>query len=1211
MRKKFLNTVTTIFAINATFAPLQNALLGAPGDINTWTGSFNTDITNSNNWDSGNTPQSGEEAFFDNTAANFTPTLSAASTSPLFNCDLVFIDTTLLAPSQYSFFITDNTSFELKGSFFDPSGVQVSSRARGGGGVPVFPVQNFYIDNGGTMEFDRQTQADVGYSTADFGLPPFIVYNLGSLGTAGFMKFNGGSRGGAAGYNLHNASTITFTVNSNAILGQFNLDTNSFLHFTETASSGGAIITALNSAVLYDAGSSSFFSTINLNNSALNYTQAANVEAVTVTAINGSTITIQDNVQTSAHANFNLTDSTLTYKGTADGGQSTITANNSAVSFQGSSRLSSLATIFLNNNSSVEFKDLSDAGTAVIVADDSTITFGNFDNATPFPNSDRATVVLNNNSEVTFNNFSTLLSLVVSDAGSIINFNNFQSSPMIFGPTSLIGNGIVNINPFGPSAFGPVTFISTVNNYVSGTVFRGTLMGDALNITGNMTNFGEIVFNQIAPQVFHGTISGPGTVVIQGGTSMTLANSNFIQASNIQLIDSTYLQTTPNLLQGNIFVEAGSVLDFEVPAHTTQTFSFLISGNSLPDQEEVAINKAGGEGTIILSNPNNSYTGETVVYNGTLQINDVVGVPGVVDLRINSNLVFNQTVDATFNGTIEGLGNVSKIGPAKLILPANRQHSMLLFDLLQGELHLDGSVIAPTFVTRSGTTLSGGGSITGDLEVFGTLAPGNSQTVLTVFGNLEFKPDSQYIIQVDAAGNSSRVDAKLPTADRDLDQGNIEIEGNAVAIELVDSVIDPAKKYTILSAETLLTGRFAVTSINNPFGNVIITYDSQHAYLQIGNAVLDMGRTFNQSQVAIQLDKAKLNDPEVNALTLQLLQLPADEAQRALSQMSAQQYAQISVTAEAVNQHFIRRLYDPLRRTISSDPCCYNNYSCEQIYDTWMDVSYDHSVYKGNSDARGFNIKGYEISLGVQTSFYRNWTAGLAGFYEMDRLDFNLGGSGKNNTGLGALYALYRPQSYYVLADLVLGYSNQKVRRPIDVGTTHYSRKGNPNVFQSALYSEAGVDLDSFYLLGFQPCSHLYSIQPFLGLEIDYVHVDKFHESHSEFLAVDVDSKSQTAASSRLGVHFTTRQSCYYSISLDIAWQCRLSSLKNQFRESFTTFGDEFNIKGIPLHRNSGDGTIYVSTDLARGWSVYAEVGGQVWQNASSYNLLLGVQGSW
>lgn len=1184
---------------------LPSLLFGSPGDVIVWTGATSSDLTNSDNWDTFNVPTNGTEADFDNTASNFTPTVSSSTMSNVFQVDLVKINTTGLSPGQYSFFIQDpGTFFDINGSFFNPSGVQVTDRTRGGGGIPVNPVQNFYIDNSGTMIFQRNAIADIGFSFADFLLPPFIVYNLGSSGNAGFMQFTDSSQAGAAGFNLHNGSQLLFDVTSLGVFAQINLDTNSNVTFTELSNANAAIITAQDSSVLFDEGATAFLSTINLDNSTLDFRLGADVQRATVNATNGSVITVQDNSETTGRAVINLTDSSLTYKGVADGGQSEITASNSDVHFLEQSRLSSLAILTMTNNSTLEFIDQADAGIAKINVNNSQVTFGAPNNTATYPNSSNAFLQLSNSSIATFNNNASLLGLNVLDASSILNFNNFLPTPMIINSSTNINNGQVNINPDPSSGIGPVVFRDAFNTYPVATVHRGILMGNSLNLVGDITNFGTIIFQQNITQAFRGTINGPGIVIIQGGGTLSLEDNNPIQASIVQVLDDdTTLIVENDTLRTNVLALGDDArVNFEIQEGQV-TFSGLITDKNPGDHGIVSINQFEGNGTFMLSNPANNYSGGTTLYGGTLQINNAVGVPGLLSVKFDhTQVVFNQTADGTYNGMLDGYAIGSKIGLSKLTFPANSVNTLRSMVVQQGEFQLNGSMISPRTKIAAGSILSGTGSVTGELEIFGTLAPGNSQSAFTVIGELEFEPGSTYHVFVDGAGNSTHVNVTGPADDPD-DGGFITIEGGTVVAD-VEGSFDPNKKYTILSATSSLTGKFTSTVLNDPFFRAIVTYDPLHAYLQLQNAFTTMsGTTFNQRQVLKQLAKLQTSNSNIREFLSTFLNLPEKQALHALNQMCAQQYSHILSTAEGVNERFIRRLYNPLRE-INAVSCGCDEVCCSDclLWDTWADASFDRTLVDGNRNTSGFKSSGYELSLGVQTTLSNCWTLGLAGTYEEDYLTFNIGGRSRNQTSLGALYALYRPEKFYILGDLILGYSTQKVHRPIEVHPFHLSKKGRPELFQSALYGEVGLNY----------CKSCIGIQPFIGLEVDYFNLNKFHEKgDQEFLSVHVKDESYSNVNSRLGVHLTATPIQNFLVSLDLAWQCRLSSLENHLHERFIGFGDQFYIKGVPLHRNSIDGTFNIGYDLCDGWEFYAEAAGQWWKNASFYDILAGVNIAW
>lgn len=1185
-----------------SMACFHSMLSSSPGDIDTWTGAIDTDLTNPGNWDTFNVPTAGSKCIFDNTAANFTPTLSASSTSNSLDTDTFQIDTS--TPVQYSFFIQDSTNLNFDNSFFNPSGVMVTNRLRNPDGTPVAPVQNFYITNGGQINFFKQSEADIGIVFADYQLPPFIVYNLGNTATAGFVNFEDSSRAGSAGYLLQNGSKITFDRNSNAELAQIHAMSNSLVYFTSTSTGGGTIVDAIDSTVLYDLGASAFFSIYNLNHSALNFTQGSDLFSATITANNNSSITIQDGAVCIGSASMQLNDSIMNVKNFADTGHLDITANNSHILYQDSAVESGGGNIILTNNSSISFFDSSSAGLTRFKADNSTITFGNFNDTFTFPNSDRAIVTLDNHSVLTFNNSASLLELHVLDASSVINFNNFLSTPMLFGPTAIINNGDVHINPYGPSAFGPVVLIDAFNTYPSGTVHRGTLIGNSLSIVGNWNNFGEIVFNQTIQQQFFGSISGPGNVIVQSGGTLILDSGHFIQSPSIHVIGpDTMLQSAPNLLQGDLTIDEGTV-DFEVSEDDFQEFSGLITGNSSPENETIAINKSGGEGVVLISNPNNNYLGETVVYGGTLLINNGLGIPGELKIKNQAGVVFNQLVDGPFVGVIEGNGIAKKIGSAKLIFSANKQNFLQSLAVLQGEFQLDGELTSPTTTVALGSVLSGSGTLTGDLEIFGSFAPSGPAT-FTVRGDLEFEPGSTYQLQVDGA-SSSLVDVKRPTEEED--SGNITLEGGTVAVTLINGNVDTCNTYTILSAEGVLTGQFSAINSNDPLLRAILTYDSQHAFLQMCPTLQVIGRSFNQRQVANQLDGGGCTGADTAAFVLELVSLTDEQARDALNQMSAMQYTQAVATAEVANQRFIRRLFDPIREAVTIGHLG-NQYCGEVTRSSWMDISYDHTDWRGNKNALGVRTNGFDVSGGVQAQLNSQWTLGIAGFYEEDHLHFDVGGSGKNHTGLGGVYALYRPCNYYVFADLAIGLSHQHIRRPIEAGSFQAIHKGNPHLFQGAFYGEIGIDLDTKVYL--QPWIGFVTIQPFFGLEVDYVRLKKIRERCDDFLAVEVFHKKQTTTHSRLGVHFTTKPTCRSFLSIDLAWQYRMNALRNSIEEKFITCCDSFAIEGIHHQRNSVDGAVTWYIDLPCGWQLYAEAAGQKWENSSEYNLLAGFTYTW
>ncbi|GKX57407.1 hypothetical protein SOASR030_35190 [Leminorella grimontii] len=161
------------------------------------------------------------------------------------------------------------------------------------------------------------------------------------------------------------------------------------------------------------------------------------------------------------------------------------------------------------------------------------------------------------------------------------------------------------------------------------------------------------------------------------------------------------------------------------------------------------------EGVLLLTNPDSSYTGPTVVNAGTLRagaaniINDSdmlsLSPSGVFDLngfaqRVNnltgagtvhltdSALTVNQTTDTVFNGVIDGKGSLIKAGDGLLVFTGDHDYTGAT-DVYAGALILGnnarllgggGMTIHPS------GTLGGYGSVVGDVTNRGTLVVANA-----------------------------------------------------------------------------------------------------------------------------------------------------------------------------------------------------------------------------------------------------------------------------------------------------------------------------------------------------------------------------------------------------------------------------------------------------------------------------------------------------
>jgi autotransporter-associated beta strand protein len=255
---------------------------------------------------------------------------------------------------------------------------------------------------------------------------------------------------------------------------------------------------------------------------------------------------------------------------------------------------------------------------------------------------------------------------------------------------------------------GTTTLVANNTTYSGGTLIsRGTLqVGSGANTatdgslgTGNVTNNATLAFNRgLASDTVSNNISGTGALTMFGSGGLTLVGSN--SYSGLTTIGSRYtLQIGTGGTNGTL--GTGSVSNagtLSLNRSDLYTASNAISGTGKLSQI--------GTGTTILLG-SNSYSGETTVTNGVLQIGNG-GTTGSIagDVVNNATLIFNRSDASTYSGTINGTGAVTKQGGGTLTLAGANSYS--------GGTTISDGVLAlgsANAVGASGTILFGGGTL--------------------------------------------------------------------------------------------------------------------------------------------------------------------------------------------------------------------------------------------------------------------------------------------------------------------------------------------------------------------------------------------------------------------------------------------------------------------------------------------------------------------
>lgn len=362
----------------------------------------------------------------------------------------------------------------------------------------------------------------------------------------------------------------------------------------------------------------------------------------------------------------------------------------------------------------------------------------------------------------------------------------------------------------------------------------------------------------------------------------------------------------------------------------------------------------------------------------------------------------------------------------------------------------------------------------------------------------------------------------------------------------------------------------------------------------------------NQIQVIRQLDSVTDPGKRMKIVLQEYETLKASHNElRFLSRLNGEQYTTMFNTMEIVNREYIRHLFDPLRPLIAN-PCAYQ----DEVYDLccwdgieiWGSVSVNRGFLNGNQNASGYKMSGYDITVGAQKRLTSTWLLGGSFCYSMQHVNYNIGGSSKDQSAIGAVYTLYRPSSFYFLADLLFGASENDMHRRIKINERYAIPHSRPKISDVSFYSEIGKDF----------CWDCFLFQPFVGIEAEHFRRNCFKEKEAAPLNLLVSRKDLTSAFSRVGLHIAALDYAFdVNFAFDIAWQYRLTSPNTDLVVQFINFGVPFEITGIPVERNSIDVCFNASTGLMEGWLVYVQAAGQKWRRVSNYNFTLGLMAQW
>lgn len=792
---------------------------------------------------------------------------------------------------------------------------------------------------------------------------------------------------------------------------------------------------------------------------------------------------------------------------------------------------------------------------------------------------------------------------------SVINFFNDSSAD-----TSASGRMVYNIGTSSAVSFGDTSGASNATFNVQSSLFfitnaesesalinldgllqfsgssRAGSSSPGFQTTINATSVGDIQFTDTSDPsnaiinlhdasqlnfITSGTVTQGGPIV----TMFDSSNTTVFNSTTVGSLNSPSTTTTLTLGGQNLTLrEAPGVHDVFAGAIVGTTGHLILS----------AVDTTGSFRLTSPQNPANTWIADVLV--GSL-IGNTSNLNRTITTAPQGTVVFDQQSDGIFNQSITGNGTLRKIGPANLSVTSNNSTFAGVTDILNGALVLDGQLggLINVYDTLLGTGIANG---TVNVRSGGTVSPGNHNISTLQVGDYIHHQNATYHVDLNGNGASDLIHA-VPGAGA---LGTANILGGTVDAHSPNGNFLIDVPYTIVTADGGRSGQYdGVTNNINQFLDPRLVYDPTHVYLILGTDFEAFAQTDNQEEVAEQIDSIENPSEALQDFLQTLLTLSPSELRDALDQLSGVQFSSIFSTFQRANERLIHGLNLPVRFSFCE---CENVCDC---YEIWGDIQYGRSYANGNDNAKGYKAQNINAFIATQMKVNPCSRWGAAIYYENDILRYNLNGKSRTNTVLGTIFGVYEGANYYVLTDLIGGYSHYNYRRHLNFGDIDLLTRSHPRAYNATLYGEFGADF----------CCDCLAFQPFAGLEGGYYNLNEVKENGGDPIGLKVKNQTYRTLDSFLGLRAKGTLSCGLEVIVEAAWQHRFNNDGNKIKLRFQEFGDSFTVKGPKQDKDGVEASIVCAVNACENMKIFGEANGVKWNNYYNYSFGLGLDINW
>ena len=788
------------------------------------------------------------------------------------------------------------------------------------------------------------------------------------------------------------------------------------------------------------------------------------------------------------------------------------------------------------------------------------------------------------------------------------------------------------------------------NNAIGTSVINsiaGGLFSDGLTLTNTVTLTAPVTITTNSGYLdFSGAIVGTGGLTFAGNTFTYIGSSSIVGLGATLIAgqfdpNNTYTGLTvvngsaggtllllgknsgARAIPGNLQVDAGATVRFDsfappnFPGFGTTANQIATTANALVNGTldlsglNQTLNNLAGTGKVQLDDLNGANIGTAAIL--TLNSGNFTG--SIFDNNKGGQLVKNSSGTLVLSAVNNYIGNTT---------------------INAGTLQVDGFIGSKnTFVNLLGT-LSGNGTVGGNVFNSGVVSPGHSPGKLTVKGNYTQTAAGTLLIEV-AGRNAGQFDvlavggkANLAGTVRILNTGKVRLHfGQTV---------------TFLTATGGVAGKFGTEAVAG-FGDgtltqAVVKYNSNSVQLstKLGSFSTGIGGlTENQKAVAKQLDKANNSGQSKGLLTFlateQVGKLHGDLDKLAPEELASVFNIGISL-ANVQSANLERRMGDIQAGSAGFSAAGYSmggsgpSYSGDANYNSGA-TSYRGPAGQGGKEMRApgepipvgvfitgvgeftnigntANAQGYDLTtggftLGVDLKLTPHFAIGISAGYARTGADLTNNGRVTVDGAKGSIYATYFTDSgFYVDGAVGGGYNNYDTRRTVLKGTAQGSTSGGEfNALLAAGYNWKSGDLN---------------IGPTANVQYTNVSVNSFRERGS-LAPLNIGSQSGDSLRSSLGFKASydihpVASGVVIRPEIRAAWQHEFGDSSFALDSRFANgAGNTFTVRGPQI----GDDSLLVGAGVAVLWnertSTYVYYDGELLRsNYSSNNVSGGVR---